>query len=56
MEGKGLGHSHKAVCRLHYGVRTNHSTVFNHILPEIGDSSKNSKFQFEWRVNLKLEK
>jgi len=38
---------------LHRGVRTNHSTVFSHMIPEV---CENSKFQFEQRVNLKREK
>jgi len=34
-EGKGLGYRHTATCRR--GVRTNHSTVFSHMIPEVCD-------------------
>jgi len=33
-KGKSLGHGHRTVCR---GVRTNHSTVFSHMIPEVCD-------------------
>jgi len=51
-EGKGLGHSHGAVYHPHFGVRTNHSTVFSHMTPEVWFTGR---FKISVRVEHELE-